>query len=228
MAARQGYPNADDEAFEYDHVDGSQRQASVEEEATTEETAPASADGRPRRGDRVRKKWRGGAPPAPPVLEAYHDNVYKVPKMYTRWTRSVEAWEARVRHYKPLSDDSPTRGDNHFKAATASSSRGSLALLYGEEAARVMATRPTRLPDLVLRDPHEAKPMFHEDWTLHEDWEKELRLREARNRLIRENFDNGKTVFYKSSGSSMWPLCQNGDAVLMHPIRAVTVKDGGA
>ena len=134
----------------------------------------------------------------------------------------------RLRRRAEEADDSPTRGDNHFKAATASSSRGSLALLYGEEAARVMATRPTRLPDLVLRDPHEAKPMFHEDWTLHEDWEKELRLREARNRLIRENFDNGKTVFYKSAGSSMWPLCQNGDAVLMHPIRAVTVKDGGA
>ena len=124
---------------------------------------------------------------------------------------------------KEEADDSP---GHRAKAATASLSRGSIALLYGEEAERVMALRPTRLPDLVLTDPHEAKPSFHEDWTRDKDWYKEIRLREVRNRLIRENFDNGKTVFYKSSGGSMWPLCQSGDAVLMHPIRAVTARDG--
>ena len=41
-----------------------------------------------------------------------------------------------------------------------------IALLYGEEAAEVMKTKPTRLPDLVLEGPHEASPAFHQDWTI--------------------------------------------------------------
>ena len=63
-----------------------------------------------------------------------------------------------------------------------------IALLKGEEAALVMLTKPTRLPDLILQSPHEAAPSFHEDWTRVEGsnhdpelWEKELRLRDARN-----------------------------------------------
>ena len=43
---------------------------------------------------------------------------------------------------------------------------GPLARLEGEEAAEVMRTKPTRLPDLVLQGPHEAAPSFHEDWTI--------------------------------------------------------------
>ena len=41
-----------------------------------------------------------------------------------------------------------------------------IALLEGEEAAKAMRSKPTRLPDLILQSPHEAVPSFHEDWTL--------------------------------------------------------------
>ena len=33
-------------------------------------------------------------------------------------------------------------------------------------------------------------------------------------------------MFYESSGNSMWPLVQSGDACLLHPIQAVTANDG--
>ena len=139
------------------------------------------------------------------------------------------ATQAAPRNREEEGDDIPTRREKHCKAATASTEERHKAItkLCGEEAARVMATRPTRLPDLVLSSQHEATPRFHVDWTqCPEDWEKELRLRDSRNRLIRENFDAGKSVFYTSSGNSMWPLIQSGGAILLHPIRAVTAKDG--
>ena len=108
-----------------------------------------------------------------------------------------------------------------------------IARLYGPEAAEVMRTKPTRLPDLVLEGPHEAAPALHEDWTIvpgsntdPDKWELEPRLRDSRNRLIREHLDSGCSVFYKSSGNSMWPLVRADDACTFHPIQAVTAKDG--
>ena len=89
------------------------------------------------------------------------------------------------------------------------------------------------LPDLVVEGPHEAQPSFHDDWTLvegsrsdPEKWELELRLRDARNRMIREHLSAGRTVFYKSSGNSMRPLVQANDACTFHPIQAVTADEG--
>ena len=38
------------------------------------------------------------------------------------------------------------------------------------------------------------------DWTLREDWTEELRLREVRNCLIRDQLRAGKTVAHRSSG----------------------------
>ena len=64
---------------------------------------PSSAEG-PRRTTRVKKRWRGGPPPPAPELAAYHDNVYRQPRMYQRWLRAVEMWKLRVRHYKPLAE----------------------------------------------------------------------------------------------------------------------------
>ena len=40
--------------------------------------------------------------------------------------------------------------------------------------------------------------------------------------LIREDFEAGLAVFYRSTGSSMWPLVQSHDACTFHPIQAVT------
>ena len=97
----------------------------------------------------------------------------------------------------------------------------------------VMKSKPTRLPPLILQSPDEALPFFHEDWTRVEGtdvdlekWEMELRLREARNRLIHQYLTDGRSVWYKSSGNSMWPLVQSGDACTFHPIQAVTDTDG--
>ena len=96
-----------------------------------------------------------------------------------------------------------------------------------------MKLKRKRLPPLVLTSPHEAAPEFHEDLTIvpgaardPELFEKELRLRAQRNRLIHENLVAGSAVWYKSSGNSMWPLVQSGDAVTLHPIQAVTADDG--
>ncbi len=93
-----------------------------------------------------------------------------------------------------------------------------------------MKTMPTRLPDHVLEGKHQATPDFQidrtipEDTTLHVDqrWELEQWRRDRRNRLIVANLTEGLTVFYMSSGSSMWPLVQSNDACLFHPIQAVT------
>ena len=111
--------------------------------------------------------------------------------------------------------------------------QGSVALLPPDEAAIVMLTKPTRLPHLILQSPDEAAPSFHEDWTrvpgsAHGDelWEKERRLRDARNKLIHDYLRDGRCVWYKSSGNSMWPLVQGDDACTFHPIQAVTAMDG--
>ena len=109
-----------------------------------------------------------------------------------------------------------------------------VALLDGEEAARAMESKPTRMvPNLVLQDPHEAAPPFHDDWTLvhgssrdHDKWGLEMRLRDDRNCMIREFLEDGRTVWYKSSGNSMWPLVRSGDAIALHPIQAVTADKG--
>ena len=110
-----------------------------------------------------------------------------------------------------------------------------IAALYGENAAaEFMRTRPTRCPpDVVLEHPHQADPLYHQDWTIVEGsnwepakWELEKQLRERRNLLIRESLTAGRSVFYKSTGDSMWPLVQSNDACTFHPIQAVTAKDG--
>ena len=109
---------------------------------------------------------------------------------------------------------------------------GPLAVMEGEEAAPLMQTKTTRLTDLIMQSPQEAAPSFHEDWTIvegsandPEKWEMEQRLRDARNRMIKDYLIDGRSVFYKSSGSSMWPLVQLGDACTFHPIQAVTAMD---
>ena len=108
-----------------------------------------------------------------------------------------------------------------------------IALLKEKDAALVMLSKPKRLPDLILQSPHEAAPSFHEDWTIvqgsdldPEKWEQELKLRDSRNRLIHMYLVDGRTVFYPSSGDSMWPLVQSGDACSFHPIQAVTAMVG--
>ena len=86
------------------------------------------------------------------------------------------------------------------KAATADAAeakeprkRKTTARLSADEAAEVERTKPARNPPLLLTLPHEAAPPLHEDWTLVpgsrtsiEAFERELRLRDVRNRMIQE------------------------------------------
>ena len=89
--------------------------------------------------------------------------------------------------------------------------------------------KPTRSPWMILEHPHQATSPFHEDWTQvpnswtdPEAWQEELRRRDLRNVMIMETLLDSRTVFYSSSGNSMWPIVQNGDYCLLHPIQAVT------
>ena len=56
---------------------------------------------------------------------------------------------------------------------------------------------PFRLPER-----HEVRVGdYHDlDWTIRPDWTEEVRLREVRNELIRDQLKAGKTVAYRSSG----------------------------
>ena len=40
--------------------------------------------------------------------------------------------------------------------------------------------------------------------------------------LIQEDLEAGLAVFYRSTGSSMWPLVQSHDGCTFHPIQAAT------
>ena len=100
-------------------------------------------------------------------------------------------------------------------AETATKKFTYIARLWGvEAAAEVMRKGRTRCPpDVVLEHPHQAGPEYHEDWTLvegsnwdPEKWQQEQELRERRNILIRLHLIGGRSVFYKSSGQSLWPL----------------------
>jgi len=133
-------------------------------------------------------------------------------------------------------DEEKRRGEKQQRRSRSCSRHVRFAKLFGEEAAQAMRLRPTRCPpDVVLETPYDADPQYHQDWTIvkgsnydPEAWAREKQLREQRNILIRESLTKGKSVFYKSSGNSMWPLVQSGDGCWFHPIRAVTATDASS
>ena len=58
-------------------------------------------------------------------------------------------------------------------------------------------------------------------WTLcPDDRQMELRLREVRNKLIKEKLLAGETVCYRSSGWSLWPRMSCGDMATYLPVRS--------
>ena len=83
---------------------------------------------------------------------------------------------------------------------------------------------PTRLPPFVLEVSHEVRPESYPrsldvDWTLcPEDWGKELRLRQQRNEMIKEQLQAGKSVCFRSSGNSMYPRVHSNDQCTFEPV----------
>eukprot|EP00973_Karenia_brevis_P095089 12425636-Karenia_brevis.AAC.1 len=62
--------------------------------------------------------------------------------------------------------------------------------------------KPLRLPPFVLHRPEDlvTDPHMDFDWTLHVgDKDVEMQRREHRNRMIRDELQNGRTVVYRSS-----------------------------
>ena len=60
------------------------------------------------------------------------------------------------------------------------------------------------------------------DWTLcPQHKQMEYRLREVRNKLLKEKLLAGDTVCYRSSGWSLWPRVSSGDMTTYRPVRSV-------
>ena len=79
--------------------------------------------------------------------------------------------------------------------------------------------KPERLPPFVLTGPHEARPELDVDWTLcPEDWAKELRLRQVRNELLKDQLLAGRHVCYRSSGWSLYPRVHSNDQCTYAPV----------
>ena len=79
--------------------------------------------------------------------------------------------------------------------------------------------KPNRLPPFVLNWSHEITPELDVDWTLCPgDSAKELRLREVRNEMIKEQLQLGKPVIYRSSGWSLYPRVWPNDQCTYEPV----------
>ena len=81
--------------------------------------------------------------------------------------------------------------------------------------------KPTRPCPKVMFEAHEVHPDDDKDWTIppdSNDWSEEWRLREERNVMIMNKLKAGKTVQYRSSGSSLYPIVKSGDLCIFHPV----------
>ena len=78
---------------------------------------------------------------------------------------------------------------------------------------------PERAPPHVFNYRHEITPELDVDWTLcPEDPAKELRLREERNEMLKEQLQLGKPVIYRSSGWSLYPRVRSNDRCSYEPV----------
>ena len=75
-----------------------------------------------------------------------------------------------------------------------------------------------RRPPFVLNWSHEITPELDVDWTLSDDWAKELRLREVRNEMIKKQLQLGRPVIYRSSGWSLYPRVWPNDQCTYEPV----------
>ena len=89
--------------------------------------------------------------------------------------------------------------------------------------------KPDRPPPRVFNWAHEITPDADVDWKrCPEDWEKELRLRQARNEMIKEELLAGNPVLYRSSGWSLYPRVCSNDLCTYEPVTSadeVNIED---
>ena len=89
---------------------------------------------------------------------------------------------------------------------------------------------PQRDPPFFIQEAHEVNPGndLDYDWTLRpEDKEKEMRLREIRNRMIKELLLDGKNIAYRQSGWSLWPRIHSNDLTYYYAVSADSEVEEG-
>ena len=78
---------------------------------------------------------------------------------------------------------------------------------------------PDRIPPVVFNFAHEITQEVDVDWTLWPtDRAKELRLRQSRNEIIKEQLLLGKPVIYRSQGWSLYPRVHANDQCTFEPV----------
>ena len=79
---------------------------------------------------------------------------------------------------------------------------------------------PNRVPpfvDVVLDGKHSVGPELDFDWNGH-SWSIQLKRREERNKLVKAELQNGKTVAFRSSGGLLYPRVCSGDSCTYQPV----------
>ena len=82
------------------------------------------------------------------------------------------------------------------------------------------SARSDRIP-FNINEAHEIHPGDEFDWDKAEDeadWAEVKRLRWVRDSMIKEKLKRGKTVQYRSGGSSLYPRVHSGDTCMFEPV----------
>ena len=61
-------------------------------------------------------------------------------------------------------------------------------------------------------------PSEEVDWTVVSDWDEEQRLRFVRNCMVRDMLKSGRSVQFRSSGDSLYPMVRSGDVTMWEPV----------
>ena len=62
-------------------------------------------------------------------------------------------------------------------------------------------------------------PSYEKDWTPDDDWKIEARNRQYRNCIIRDMLHSGRSVQYRSTGSSLAPMVKSNDVTMWEPVK---------
>ena len=151
-----------------------------------------------------------------------------------------EAERGRRAHVEAQRERDRLRGTASNRAATAKTSKEEMNNRMHQREAATAALRPgaatahltfaelaREAAQMTLQQADRNTPImvgmtWTDDWTIVDDREEEMKLRDSRHRMMRQYLIDGCYVRYKSSGNSMWPLVQSNDLCTFHPVQAVT------